>query len=174
MDKDFVIEDGVLKSAHIYGSSVIIPAEVKRIGKGAFKGSSVESVSFKGKQIKSIDEEAFRDCKCLKSIMLPDGLVQIGDYAFYGCSELRYIGIPKSVLVVGNDTIGNCHSGIFILGEKDSEAVNVAENNNCTFHSNIKETLAAFEKAEKARFEIKTKSFNVFGEEITCSNSLSR
>ena len=174
MDNKFIIENGILKSAIICDSSVIIPMEVKRIGNGAFKGSIVKSVSFKGNQIKSIDEEAFRDCKNLKSIMLPNGLVQIGDYAFYGCSELRYIRIPKTVIVVGNDIIGNCHSDIFVLGEKNSEAVNVAENNNCTFHSNISETLAVFEKAENARLEKETKSFDIFGETITCSNTLSR
>ena len=144
MENKFIIENSILKSAIICDSSVIIPAEVTRIGKGAFKGSIVKSVSFRGNQIKSLDEEAFRDCKNLKSIMLPNGLVQIGDYAFYGCSELRYIRIPKTVIVVGNDIIGNCHSDIFVLGEKNSEAVNVAENNNCTFHSNISETLAVF------------------------------
>lgn len=100
MDNKFIIENGILKSAIICDSSVIIPMEVKRIGNGAFKGSIVKSVSFKGNQIKSIDEEAFRDCKNLKSIMLPNGLVQIGDYAFYGCSELRYIRIPKTVITV--------------------------------------------------------------------------
>lgn len=45
---------------------------------------------------KSIGEYAFYNCKVLKSIHLPDSIVEIGDYAFYCCSALSEFSFDGS------------------------------------------------------------------------------
>lgn len=44
--------------------------------------------SYKGKAVTSIDSSAFRDCKNLISIVIPDSVTSIGDNAFRNCSQL--------------------------------------------------------------------------------------
>lgn len=49
----------------------------------------------------SIDSLAFRKCKVLSSVNLPEGLLSIGDCAFSFCYSLRQIQIPASVKQIG-------------------------------------------------------------------------
>lgn len=171
MSEGMNIENGILKSISINCKSVSVPAEVTRIGKEAFKGSSISSITFNGNNLKSIDDNAFKDCVQLQNIMIPDGVVQIGDYAFSGCLNLNYIGIPASVVLTGEDILENCKKDLFIIGKENTEAAKVAEQYN---YALIKDpgAIRSFEKALEEKNNIETKSFNVFGETITCSNTL--
>lgn len=47
-----------------------------------------------------IADEAFNNCKSIKSIVIPNGVTIIGERAFYGCKSLRSITIPKSVTTI--------------------------------------------------------------------------
>jgi len=51
---------------------------------------------------------AFEDCKVLKSIVLPDGVVCIGDSAFKNCEKLSSIHIPRSVTRIERYAFTNC------------------------------------------------------------------
>ncbi len=46
----------------------------------------------------------------VKSVILPDGLVNIGNFAFLGCLELTEITIPDSVTSIGEGAFFNCGS----------------------------------------------------------------
>lgn len=173
MENKFDIKDGVLKSANITDNSIIIPKDVTRIGAGAFKDGEFETVSFAGNSIKSIDEDAFRDCNRLQSIMIPNGVIQIGDHAFYGCTSLRYIGIPSSAIVIGKDILGGCPSKLFIIGEEESEAATTAKQYGFVLKPNDSQTFLAYNSAVSSKKSNQTRSFDVFGEKIVCSNSLS-
>lgn len=89
--------------------SITIPSGVKRISLRSYKGTNIESILFEGTSLQSIDEEAFADCRYLKSVLIPHGVVQIGDRAFSGCKELQYIRIPSSVLLVGENILEGCN-----------------------------------------------------------------
>ena len=58
----------------------------------------------------SIESLAFRKCKRLASVSLPEGLLAIGDAAFSLCCTLQHIEIPASVEHIG--VAAFCKSGI--------------------------------------------------------------
>ena len=47
--------------------------------------------------LKEIPDCCFQDCKSLESIIIPEGVVTLGDYAFDGCNNLRQIILPASL-----------------------------------------------------------------------------
>lgn len=61
----------------------------------------------------SVDGLAFRKCKLLSNVTLPEGLLTIGDCAFSLCSSLRQIQIPASVERIG--VAAFCKSGLIII-----------------------------------------------------------
>ena len=64
----------------------------------------------KGQIITSIGEGAFRGCKFIIEVVLPQRLAHIGDYAFCECRGLTEIELPKTVEVVGNHAFYNCRN----------------------------------------------------------------
>lgn len=56
---------------------------------------------------KGIADYAF-ELSPLSSIIIPDGLIVIGNGAFRSCFSLSSITIPDSVTTIGNDTFSNC------------------------------------------------------------------
>lgn len=64
---------------------IVIPETVKKIDDEAFLNNFfVEEIVFDGKsQLKEIGYGAFRDCRSLKSIVIPASVETIGNYAFY-------------------------------------------------------------------------------------------
>lgn len=60
--------------------------------------------------VTAISNNAFKGCKNLISIILPDGVSSIGSYAFYGCESLDSINIPEGVTAINDYTLYNCKS----------------------------------------------------------------
>jgi len=89
---------------------VIIPEEVTRIGKEAFKGcESLTSVVIP-ESVTEIGEEAFRGCDSLASVVIPESVTEIGEEAFRGCDSLTSVVIPKSVTEIGKEAFYGCES----------------------------------------------------------------
>lgn len=172
MNDNLEIRNGVLDSYMGNDLRISIPAGVTRIGNKAFLDSKIREISFDSEMLKSIDDMAFYGCKNLKSIHIPDGVVQIGDRAFYGCSKLEYVVIPDSVIVIGDDIFGGCRDDLLIIGNKKGEAGNIAKQYNLVIKSELKQTISAHVRAKKTRASIESRTFDVFGEIVTCSNSL--
>ena len=63
-----------------------------------------------GHLVTDIGEGAFRGCKLILEVVLPEGLMHIGDYAFCECRGLTEIALPKTVEIVGNHSFYNCRS----------------------------------------------------------------
>ena len=55
-----------------------------------------------------IAEEAFRYCRGLTSVTIPNSVTSIGEGTFYGCRGLTSIIIPNSVTSIGNDAFEGC------------------------------------------------------------------
>ena len=58
--------------------------------------------------LNSIHQYAFRECKALKSIELPNSLTIIDYGAFMDCSELTNVIIPNSVISIGTYAFSGC------------------------------------------------------------------
>lgn len=66
--------------------------------------NALESITFEeGSQLNTIKGNVFRSQYNLKSIVLPDTLVSIGN-AFGGCTNLTSINIPRDLTTFGDST----------------------------------------------------------------------
>ena len=102
------IGDYVLAGA--YGlSSFTIPDYVTSIGKGAFTGSDLNSITISN-SVTTIDDETFSGCANLTSVSIPNSVTSIGNYVFSACSNLISITIPNSVTSIGDGAFYNCSS----------------------------------------------------------------
>ncbi|MDR1673964.1 MAG: leucine-rich repeat domain-containing protein [Oscillospiraceae bacterium] len=55
-----------------------------------------------------IGAHAFKECKKLKTVSLPDTLKEINESAFKGCEQLESINLPKSLAVISGGTFSLC------------------------------------------------------------------
>ncbi len=62
-----------------------------------------------GDCISGIGDDAFRGCKSLTSISIPNSVTSIGAAAFCSCSGLSSISIPESVVVIGESAFSGCY-----------------------------------------------------------------
>ena len=94
---------------------LIIPEKVDINGKeytvvkiiGIREKKEFESVVLPNSLIE-IGDYAFHDCECLKEINIPNSVKSIGDRAFEDCSSLQTVNIPNSVKSIGDGTFSYC------------------------------------------------------------------
>ena len=118
--EDFTFEDAgdstyILTSYIGEDHTIVIPATykgrpIKAIATNAFKNCIlVESVSLSN-SITSIGANAFENCAALTDVVLSNKLTTIGEYAFSGCVSLETIAIPATVTSIGYSAFKNCSS----------------------------------------------------------------
>lgn len=77
-----------------------------------FRGTTIQSFDelqyFTG--IDEIGTDAFRQCKNLTNITIPQNVIWIEEYAFSGCNSLNDIIIPKNVTWIGNSAFSQCNN----------------------------------------------------------------
>lgn len=74
--------------------SVTLPAGLKAIGKGAFSGSGLTSVSIPS-SCTEIGDYAFMRCEALTSVAIPASVTEIGQRAFAYCTALTTVNIAE-------------------------------------------------------------------------------
>jgi hypothetical protein len=97
-----------------YGGNVrdvIVPANiqglpVKEIGARAFRTSKITSIVIPEGVI-IIGDAAFQNSESLHSVTLPDSLRTIGGDAFHGCGALTTINLPNSITEIGVNAFAN-------------------------------------------------------------------
>ena len=128
-----MISEGVF-SGCVNLTTVEIPNAVTGIGQYAFKNSSAEIVWGDNPSITKINPYAFAyylgtsvvipdgvteigtsifsECSNLNRVELPEGLITIGEKAFYNCTKLTSIAIPENVTIIGAYAFNNCRASI--------------------------------------------------------------
>lgn len=157
LQSDIIIPDAVtnsLKGTFFRCSkitSVTIGKGVSKIDNNAFSESGIISVIVPG-SVKSIENEAFRECKDLISVIIEDGgvthiagnlsytggafrdctklktislgnkLEHIGIYAFKNCSSLETLNFPITLISIGDAAFRNCN-GLVSITFKNSPTI---------------------------------------------------
>ena len=63
---------------------------------------------YNGRFVISIDDEAFKNCKNLKSIVLPDSVKRIGEKAFEGCTGLEKVVLSNQIELISTNAFFGC------------------------------------------------------------------
>ena len=94
-----------------FQGELVIPKSVQSIGRYAFDFNSFTSIIFEeGSELVKIDSEAFRYNRRLSEpVVLPEGLMTIGDGAFNGCRNIPAVTIPSTVTTIGSEAFNNCY-----------------------------------------------------------------
>ena len=80
-----------------------IPGGVEIIRERAFAYAEVDRIVM-DEGIRYIEEGAFRYSKSLRSVRIPQSVVEIGPYAFGGCESLADISLPQGPVVACQDS----------------------------------------------------------------------
>ena len=93
-------------------TNIKIPKDsrLEYIGECAFRGcKSLIHITLPD-NITSIEYYAFAECKNLTDITIPSGVTYIGEHAFFHCNSLKKISIPASVTDIESYAFFDCHN----------------------------------------------------------------
>lgn len=107
-----------------YSGDLVIPDVVEHngqecrvayIGKRAFSGTNILSVTIKGKfddkgRGLSIERSAFSECNSLTSVKIEEGVTSIGYCAFYKCANLTNVVVGDDVSYISDQAFQNSPS----------------------------------------------------------------
>lgn len=82
---------------------------VKSIGKDAFSGSVLESVTI-SESVTRIGDWAFYSCEKLTSVVIPDSVISIGEWAFHSCTKLATVKLSDNLVSMGDGAFAYCES----------------------------------------------------------------
>lgn len=102
-------------------------------------GEVVIPTKIDGKNVRSIEYNAFKDCKKITSVIIGEAVTMIKDNAFENCTSLKKVVIKDNGISLGSETFKNCTS----LSEVDlPEISNIPEGcfEGCTSLENIETT----------------------------------
>ncbi len=108
MQEKFFIDDGVLVKYGGESHSVTVPAGVRAIGRGAFKGKAWLTDVSLPESVTEIGDNAFKGCRLLESINFPAGIEKIGEFAFHRCHSLTEAALPETVTALKRGTFLYC------------------------------------------------------------------
>ena len=107
-NNSFTIKNDTLLDYKGTEADVVIPDGVKKIGNNAFEDcKNIKTITLPD-SVTSIGECAFAGCTSLISAPIPDGVTKIGDAAFSGCWRLLESSIPDGVKKIGEYTFWAC------------------------------------------------------------------
>ncbi len=81
--------------------------KVTAIEKNAFKNAKITKLTI-GNNIETIGDNAFSDCKKLKSVKFGKNVTTIGNKAFYKCTSLTKVTIPAKTKTIGKSAFEGC------------------------------------------------------------------
>lgn len=100
------------ESASTEGVVFELSADGKYYVVKGYEGTSKEvyiSATHEGLPVKKIVDPAFYRNEVVTSVVIAEGVEEIGQYAFYHCAKLKSITIPKTVRVFGKSAFWECY-----------------------------------------------------------------
>ena len=129
---------------------IIIPQNITKIGSQCFDScDSLTSVTFEENKSKTegnrlcIGYYAFRNCKGLTSIQLPNRLDSIESAAFWMCKNLESIYIPENVSYISMAQFGFCSNLKSVIIAQDNKYYDSRNNCNAIIETNTNTLISA-------------------------------
>ena len=97
------------KNSNAYVGVLVLPASINR-----------EGVEYK---VTSIRANAFEQCWKLTSLVIPEGVTEIGDFAFSGCEALKSVKFPNSLHKFGIKAFSGCDALLSINIPEGTEII---------------------------------------------------
>ena len=91
-----------------YVESVEINDSVIVIEENAFKNCKKLKEIIIGNGVTTIESGAFNDCDSFTEIVIPDSVTSIGQYAFYDCSELANVTLSSNLKIINDYSFYGC------------------------------------------------------------------
>ena len=95
-------------------ASITIPDNVRSIGDRAFAMSGLRSITWPASvtTIQALDTYGqmgmFAGCKNLQTVIIQEGVTEIGDYAFRECTTLSSVTLPSTIKKIGTRAFLDC------------------------------------------------------------------
>ena len=112
-------------------------ARVDAIGKEAFRGLNIQSIVIP-EGVLTIGDRAFCDCRNLETVVLPKTLAKINASAFENCTSLKSIIIPSKVEIISSYAFKNCTSLVNIDLPDSLKIIGSSTFENCSSLKEIK------------------------------------
>lgn len=108
---------------------------VSGVGSCTSKEISIPS-EYEGKPVTSIADGAFENCS-FTVVIIPNGVISIGNSAFKGCAELNTVTIPESVKTIGTSSFEDCIKLVTVIISEGLESIGENAFANCTALSSL-------------------------------------
>lgn len=93
-------------------SEVTLPPTLRRIGRGAFRGCRNLRSILLPEGLRSIEYHGFF-MSGLQEVSIPEGVESIGQAAFANCTDLRTVSLPRGLKVLGSLESNSYWPGVF-------------------------------------------------------------
>ena len=117
-------------------TDLVIPEGISSIGNYAFKNLKCLKSVLISNDVTSIGNGAFLNCNNLSSATIGSSVTSVGDEAFYGCTSLQNLTIGNSVNSIGLRTFYNCGDLRSIVVVKGNSKYDSRENCNAIIVTN--------------------------------------
>jgi hypothetical protein len=127
--------------------SITIPDNVTSIGDRAFARAGLKSIAWPASVTKIQANNTYGQmgmftwCRNLQTMVIPEGVTEIGDYAFRGCSALTSVTFPSTIEKIGESAFSGC-SALTTVNIPDAVEEIQFDRSNC-FGGCLKLTLAS-------------------------------
>lgn len=88
-------------------TGVIFAETIEKVDTAVFMGSGLKSVTVPA-CIGVLSTNMFQNCLSLETVVLEEGITEIGTSAFAGCTALKNITLPESLVKIGSKAFENC------------------------------------------------------------------
>jgi len=86
---------------------VVIGDVTEKIEYSAFYNSKLKKITF-GKNVSSIGESCFSECRFLEEIIIPEKVTTIQSNTFYLCEQLKNVTLPENLVTINSYSFYNC------------------------------------------------------------------